>query len=125
MEKIAPWLTPLILLPGVALLILSTSARYNQLREDYRNRREGDPETLHLQLSRALLFRNTLVSLYVSVGFLAAAVLAAGLVTQLPGNPDLPVLLLTCTGILSLIYAAIQLIRESLLSARLFPDETT
>ena len=34
MESESVWLTPLILLPGVALLIISTSARYGQVHSE-------------------------------------------------------------------------------------------
>ena len=37
MESNALWLTPLILLPGVALLIMSTSARYGQVHADFQS----------------------------------------------------------------------------------------
>ncbi len=34
MDTVA-WLTPLVLLPGVALLVLSTSARYGQIHQEF------------------------------------------------------------------------------------------
>jgi len=34
MQNVEIWLTPLLLLPGVALLIMSTSARYGQIHAE-------------------------------------------------------------------------------------------
>ena len=47
------WLTPLVLLPGVAMLVMSTSARYGQIHQEFHHlvaekvRRE-DPHAMSL-----------------------------------------------------------------------------
>ncbi len=69
------WLTPLVLLPGVAMLIMSTSARYGQIHQEFHrlvSERSSryDPDTKSL-MHRATLFRNALVGLYASVTALA------------------------------------------------------
>jgi hypothetical protein len=69
------WLTPLILLPGVALLIMSTSARFGQIHAEFHHlldHTDAHAEILsrHLVL-RSALYRNALISLHASVGLFA------------------------------------------------------
>ena len=127
MEKTALWLTPLILLPGVALLIMSTSARYGQVHSDFRMLLE-EPEKAqmlarHLLLKRSMLFRNSLISLYVSIGVLACAGLLGGLVNLWIQDYVWIVMGLSCLGIATLVFAAAQLIRESFLSMELMKEQ--
>ena len=35
MESVGLWLTPLVLLPGVAILLISTSARYGEIHAEF------------------------------------------------------------------------------------------
>ena len=78
------WLTPLILLPGVALLIMSTSARFGQLDDKFhRLLRDHDEHARRLcrqLVRRAGLFRNALLGLYLSVGLFALASLLGAVV---------------------------------------------
>ncbi len=106
------WLTPLILLPGVALLIMSTSLRYNHLHEA-----DGLSETgrAHL-MQRARFFFHALVSLYVCVGLFSLASLLGMLTAASPDLSAWIVLPLTALGVLSLTFAAVQLVRESILA---------
>ncbi len=71
------WLTPLILLPGAALLVMSTSIRFNRLHDEVHqlahHEQEAPPGALADLLRRARPFRNTLVALYVCVGLFAVA----------------------------------------------------
>jgi len=114
------WLIPILLLPGVALLIVSTAARYGQIHEELHHLQmdEMAVEPMFRQhlAHRARLFRNALVSLYVSVGAFALGSLIGALL-DLSGQPsDWAVIALAFAGILCLIFAAYELIRESLLS---------
>lgn len=59
------------------------------------------------------------VALYVSVGILAVGGVAGVLAEFAGGTTAVIVVLLTCLGILCLIYASVELIRESLLSLRI------
>ncbi len=115
------WITPLLILPGVCLLILSTSARYSALHTEIHHWLEDshDLEVLkhaHL-ITRARLFRNALVALYISVFvFVCASIIGAifGLLA-VPGG-DVMVFGVAFIGILALGFASFELIRESLLS---------
>lgn len=122
------WLTPLILLPGVALLIVSTSARFGQLHTEIHrllDRRDTHAKMLsgHL-LSRSALFRDALVALYVSVGLFAFGSLLGGVVNLWRPNSLWVVGSATMIGIGCIVYAAIQLVREALVCLQVFVDHT-
>ena len=114
------WLTPLVLLPGVAMLVMSTSARYGQIHQAFHHlvaekvRRE-DPHATSL-MHRAILFRNALVGLYASVASLALGSMVGGLASLLSAESVWLVQGLTVLGVLALVYSAVQLVRESVLS---------
>ena len=61
------WLTPLILLPGVALLIISTSARFEQIHNEFHRLLEHPDDHSKIVarnlVLRSTLFRNALVNL--------------------------------------------------------------
>ena len=113
------WLAPLLLLPGVGLLIMSTSARYSRLHDEIHyvvhQAAHNDAHRLPALLERGRLFRNALVLLYVCIGLFALAGLA-GVVLQMQPVPTVRwvVLPLMGTGIASLFGAAVALIRESI-----------
>ncbi|MHC4140789.1 MAG: DUF2721 domain-containing protein [Planctomycetota bacterium] len=86
MIETEPWLTPLILLPGVALLIMSTSARFGQIHAEFHHlpdHADAHAEILsrHLVL-RSALYRNALISLHASVGLFALGSLLGGLLNS-------------------------------------------
>lgn len=116
-------LTPLILLPGVALLIVSTSARYSRLHDEVHgilHDRQAPPLVVNGLLRRGRLFRNALVLLYVCVALFSLASLL-GMGAILWEQDELGVwivLLITTGGILCLTIAAVVLIREALLSLK-------
>jgi len=120
------WLTPLILLPGVALLVLSTSIRYGQIHSEFHHLLDDDSDTAktiarHL-LARSILFRNALVGLYVSVGFFSIASLIGGVASMFVRDFDLIVVALTFVGILGLVFASVELIQESFTSLRIIRE---
>ena len=123
MVNVEIWVTPLLLLPGVGILVLSTSTRYGRIHEEFHHLLDdagGNRQHLarHL-LQRSTLFRNAMVSLYISVGLFALAGLIGGLMSITTTNQFYVVWsvgLLTGLGIISLIFASIELIRESTLS---------
>jgi hypothetical protein len=120
MEDQIVWLSPLLILPGVCLLIVSTSARYGELHSELHHWLDGTDNAAviamtHL-LQRARLFRNSLVSLYLCVFIFALASLT-GAVLQFIGLPhDFAVFVISFLGVGCLGFAAFSLIRESLLS---------
>jgi len=120
MTESSLWISPLLILPGVALLILSTSARFNRLHDEidqmvYGQRNEDD----HLiggLLQRGRLFRNALISLYVAVALLATAGLTGvfamffkQVAAWLPAG-------LTGLAVAAVVYSALLLVQESRLS---------
>ena len=120
MDEMNLWLTPLILLPGVGLLIMSTSARFNRLHDEVHemmHHAHTPPEVSAGLLQRGRLFRNALVGLYVCVALFAAASLL-GMLAALWESEDATWLVLgiTAGGVLCLMCAALLLIRESILS---------
>lgn len=122
------WLTPLILLPGVALLIMSTSARFGQIHTEFH--RLLDQPHAHAKivarhlLRRSVLFRNALVSLYTGVGFFSVGSLLGGFVNYWRPGSLWVVGGLTMVGIGCVVYASVQLIRESLLCLQVIMDHT-
>ena len=110
--------TPLVLLPGVALLVISTSTRYAQLHEEFhRLLVSTEPTTVDLArhlLARARFFRNALIALYTSVCLFALGSLV-GAITLLwfEGSPAV-VQVLTFLGIVGVVYGSFQLAREAL-----------
>ncbi|RMG95606.1 MAG: DUF2721 domain-containing protein [Chloroflexi bacterium] len=120
------WLTPLILLPGVALLVLSTSVRYAQIHEEFHHllhtSSEANKRIARHLLTRSICFRNALVSLYLGVGFFSIASLVGGITSLIAENVDLVVIGLTFAGIACLVFAAFQLIRESSTSLKIIRE---
>ena len=126
MEDAELWLTPLILLPGVALLIVATSHRYVQVHIEVHHIIEThtDAASCSFQnlLKRSGLLRDALVDLYVSVALFSMASLLSGL-AKLWDKPSFwLVVSLACVGIFSLVYASVQLILEALLSMELIKE---
>jgi hypothetical protein len=113
------WLTPLILLPGVALLIVSTSARFGQLHTEFhrlvdRPNARGRIVGRHL-LKRSVIFRNALVALYGSVGLFALGSLLGGVVNLWRPESLWVVGGLTIVGIGCIVYASVLLLWEALI----------
>jgi len=125
-QPTAFWLFPLILLPGVALLVMSTSARYAQIHEELHHilmERETVEETFFIHLGkRATYFRNALVALYISVGTFAVGSLIGAFMDFMGGPSTVTVVAFSGLGIICLIYASVELIRESLLSLRVIEN---
>ena len=123
MENNALWLIPLILLIGASLLIASTSSRYSLIHAEFQHLRNQAQEIQelywHLLLKRSALLRNTLIALYISLALFACGCLLGGLVVLWLRDYAWAAMGVTCLGIAGLVFAAIELIRESLLSTAL------
>lgn len=114
MDSTELWAAPLLLLPGVGLLILSTSIRFGKLHEELQLRRgQGQLTAVAHLCRRARFFHIALVSLYISVALLALSSLLGSLAnrwfTSLTWIPEAIMLL----GFAVIAFAAIQLILES------------
>ncbi len=125
MENVEMWLTPLLFLPGVALLVMSTSVRFGQIHGELHNLLEhgsASDMTAGQLLKRSTLFRDALVSLYCGFGLFSLASLLGGLtITWLEASMWI-VVAITCLGIFTLVFASAQLIRESVLSLRIIEE---
>ena len=117
MNDIGTWLQPLIMMPGIGLLIMSTSLRSGQLDAQLQSlsAADGGQEDLlrHLIL-RSARFRQALISLYASIGLLALGVLVGGLTIGWPTVSLWAVQAILCVAILCIFYAAFVLIREAI-----------
>lgn len=114
------WLMPLLILPGISLLVVSTASRFSSLHDEIHHWLEGTHDAsvmnqAHLT-SRATHFRNALVSLYASVFILVCASLVGATLDFLGWMVDPAVLAIVCIGMLTLGFATFELIRESVLS---------
>lgn len=120
MDVFSALLQPVVLISGVGLLILSTTARFGQLEAQV-NRLAGAGDdgggTLmrHL-LSRARKFRFALMSLYASAALLAGTTLLGG-VLSLVSSLAVPLTqVLTCFAVVWIFTALVALLAESRLA---------
>ena len=114
------WVMPLLLLPGVALMVLSTATRFGQVHDEI-HRLMGEDRTMHPRLAkrlfrRARMFRQALVALYGSVCFFSLGSLAGAIMEALMGETQWIVIAFALGGTVSLLYAAVRLVQESRLS---------
>jgi len=121
------WLTLLLLLPGVALLILSTSVRYGQIHGEIHHLSQSgnDDSTKEVSsqlLRRSKLFRNALISFYICVGFLALASILGGIVSTFSMWAHIVVMIITCLGVFFMLIVTILLIQESILSLNIIKE---
>lgn len=112
------WLTPVTLLPGVALLLISTVARSGQIEMEVQRMmdKKNDTSLIDSVLNRSTLVRNAIVSLYISIAIFALASLLGGLAVIGANWTELAlwiVVSLTGIGILVLFAGTYYLIRES------------
>ncbi len=121
------WAGPLLVLPGVGLLIMSTSARYIRLHDELHHVAEhGERDGVARLLQRARWFRNALVSAYVSVVLLAMAglVLGASEAIEWVGmTVDLIGTVLAVLGVASLLISAGFLAFEATVSYTVLEDD--
>lgn len=121
------WLTPLVLLPGVALLIVSTSARFGQLHTEIHRLLDHPDAHAKIQarnlLKRSALFRDSLVALYASVGLFAFGSLLGGVVNLWRPESLWVVGGATMLGIGGNVFAAVQLTREALICLQVIVEQ--
>ena len=120
------WLIPLSLIPGIAILIISTSLKNNQARSEILQLiMEKDDAARKSRminnLKRHLYFRNAFISFYVSIVFLVLASLIGTLTNKIT-NLNLLTMILICLAALCVVYASIQLILESSLATRVVKE---
>ena len=114
MDDTGIWAAPLLLIPAVGLLVLSTSARFGQLHEEFlRHHGEGPSHAVKHLCQRAHLIHIALVSFYVSVAVLALSSLLGTLAGRWFESMLWIPHAMTFLGVGMILFAAIQLIRES------------
>ncbi len=119
MNNIELWLTPLLLLPGVALLILSTSSRYERIHNEIHHLQHSQSEQKPIAENlfyRAKSFKNALNYLYVSVALFSTTGLLGGIASVWTPDYHWIVTILSGIGILMLLISSALLIIESRLS---------
>lgn len=122
----SPWITPLLLMPGVALLILSTAVRYNRLHDEVHEaeKRHVGHAVIHdaTLAFRARRFCNALVGLYVAVSLIALAALSG--VVDVAGFESGSRVGIGLTGlsVVAILYPSTQLIREARRSLEVLED---
>lgn len=115
------WATPLLVLPGVGLLVMSTSTRFARLHDELHHHLHAmacSSRTVERLILRARLFRNTLLALYAAVSFLSMSGLAGGI--------EAPVALsstLLGLGVMLLVVASFLLMRETTISLEVIEHE--
>ncbi|MEN0063154.1 MAG: DUF2721 domain-containing protein [Myxococcota bacterium] len=115
------WATPLLVLPGVGLLVMSTSARFARLHDELHHHMHVlncSPETLERLLLRGRLFRNTLLALYGAAALLATSGLAGGL-----SLPEALSSALLGLGVSLMVVASLTLMRETTISLDIIEAE--
>ena len=114
------WLTPLVLLPGVALLIQSTSQRFGQIHDEFHHLIDHVDARARIHsrrlVERSGYYKRALVALYSAVVFFSLGSFLGGLLHLVTRVAIWIVGGLTLLGIASLCYAALQMVRESFLS---------
>jgi len=85
MEHFGNWIIPITFIPGVGMLILSTSNRFGQLNGEINQLLSGnlklDNMMLEYQIRRSHLFSNTLICLYIGVTSFSLGSLVGGVLT--------------------------------------------
>ena len=123
------WLTPLILLPGVALLIMSTSARFQLAHDEFHHLLDHPGNHVKIMARqlyrRAAWLRDALLCLYVSVAVFSLGSFLGGLINFLMPKLLWFVGLLTLCGIVCLVLASVFLVRESFLCLQIIGEHHT
>jgi hypothetical protein len=117
MPDAVSWATPLLVLPGVGLLLVSTSARYEAIHAEIHQLLDDPSEqaigcTLHV-VHRARILRLAMLSLYVSASLLAASGLIAALTVGFLGAVHWASWVLLVAGVSCVLIAVVTLTREA------------
>ena len=126
MGEAVSWVTPLLILSGVGLLIMSTSARYEALHAEIHALLHDESAAAGTcathTLSRARILRNALISLYGSAALLSASGLVAALAVWFGAAVPWIAWGLLLVGVGCIVAATLVLTHESALSLRIIQD---
>ncbi len=114
-------LIPLTFIPGVALLLVSTTQRYTHVNNTIHGFSEEEcrvkSDRVKQELRRAHLFRNSLLGLYLSVVFFSLGSLVAFLVNSWGLETSKAVLeIATVLGVACIVFSVSELALESILT---------
>ncbi len=109
MEQLGVWIGPILLVPAMALLVISTGNRYSQMLVHLTE--NGATATLTRQLR---LLRRALLLLYLGIASLAVAALLGGLLHADAGMAREVMIVLSCIGIACLVGASTTLVIDVL-----------
>jgi hypothetical protein len=120
MSETVSWVSPLLLLPGVGLLLVSTSARFESVHENIHQllvekTREAKQCAVHAA-GRARLLAIAMCSLYFATAALALSGLCGAVSVWWPQWPESPAIVFLTLGVLSLVVSGVTLTRESTLT---------
>ena len=120
-------ITPLTFLPGLGMLILSTSNRYveliHQMQRIFESERKYTTLFMKSQRQRIILFKWALTLLYMSVGFIFLGSIGSGLTLSDQSTSSLILYIFVILAGLSGLAAVFLLIRESFVSSSLILEQ--
>lgn len=105
---------PLILLPGVVLLILSTATRFNPVvasLQQLSDQPASSAPVMRLR-QRLILFRLAFIVLYAAAGLLVAASLVGAILNVASSDITILMVVLTCISFVLVLCALVILCRE-------------
>lgn len=123
METLGIWIIPFTFLSGVGLLVLSTSNRYanvkNEIQSFTSEECEHKKKKVMRELRRAKLFRNALVFQYLSIGTFSLSSLISSLTIRWQELSEVILNVSTTVGVCFVVISAFQLIAESFISLKI------
>ena len=126
MESSGLWAAPLLLIPGVGLLVLSTSARFGQLHQELnRQLAENNERSVRVLCRRARLLHSALLSQYVAIAVLAVSSLLGTAMNHFYESLAWIPQAMMVLGVTIISFAAIQLIRETRLLITVIIDDSS
>ena len=120
MPDAVSWVTPLLILPAVGLLLVSTSARYEAIHTEIHHLLDDSSDeapgcAAHV-LQRARILRVAMLSLYTSASLLSASGLLAALTVWLTDAVHWTSWALLVAGVSCVVVSAVALTREAAVS---------
>ena len=119
------WVTPVLILPGVGLLLMSTSIRFGQLLSEYVQLEKGRVDAQRFLEatslgSRTVHFKHALTSLYLSGCALPLASISGLILGEHLGPPIAQGF--TMLGVVCILYGSGHLVVESLSATRVIKE---
>ena len=130
MNEFDSWILPFTFIPGVAMMVLSTSNRLyyvtSMIREIVVTKNHIYANDVEKLLARIRHFHLALVSFYISIGLLAFSALVGNInrlwVLENAASYQLAAEIITSVGIVSVIFGTVHLVLESFTASKLFLD---